>query len=73
MTKELEKSTSRVMKRNAVLAEVAKAAGWSNWSEYQTAVIHGQVGIEGKNTPVDKAVGAWVEFGINSMYNVNAA
>jgi hypothetical protein len=74
--KELKKSTLRVMKRNDVLADVAKAAGWANWSEYQTAVIHGQVEIQSKRTNdvYTSPIGSWIETGkVDEMYNVNAA
>ena len=72
----LAKSTLRVMKRNDVLTEVAKLAGWSSWSEYQTAVIHGKVDIESKPSgeTYNPPIGSWIEIGrVDAVYNDSRA
>ena len=69
--KELAKSTMRVMKRNDILAEVAKAAGWSCWSEYQTAVIHGRVAISANVNDKPTLSSSWIETATDALYNIN--
>ena len=38
----------RQASRRAMLNEIATAAGWASWSEYETAVKNGKVSIEKK-------------------------